>query len=183
MRGFSRIENPLPENSLPDRPRGPEFSPLHYVSGKRICEPWPEGMELAVFGMGCFWGAERLFWQLPGVCSTAVGYAGGITANPDYKDVCGGRTGHAEVVIVCFDPARISYQELLACFWENHDPTQGMRQGNDRGSQYRSAIYTLASRQQASAQASMTHCQALLRDLGYSEITTEIKPLQALLLC
>ncbi|MCY4269188.1 MAG: peptide-methionine (S)-S-oxide reductase MsrA [Gammaproteobacteria bacterium] len=151
---------------------------LHHVNGNRIREPFPPGIERAVFGMGCFWGAERLFWQLPGVYSTAAGYAGGHAANPDYRQVCGGRTGHAEVVLVCFDPARIAYGELLDTFWENHDPTQGMRQGNDRGSQYRSAIYTVSPAQRDAALASRDRGQALLTRRGYPEITTEIKELE-----
>jgi len=151
---------------------------LHHVNGNRIQAPFPAGIERAVFGMGCFWGAERLFWQLPGVHSTAAGYAGGHAANPDYRQVCGGRTGHAEVVLVCFDPVRIGYGELLAVFWENHDPTQGMRQGNDRGSQYRSAIYPVSGAQRDAALASRDRCQALLTNRGYPEITTEIKELE-----
>ncbi len=151
---------------------------LHHVNGNRIREPFPAGIERAVFGMGCFWGAERLFWQLPGVYSTAAGYAGGHVANPDYRQVCGGRTGHAEVVLVCFDPAGIGYEELLAVFWENHDPTQGMRQGNDRGSQYRSAIYPVSAAQRNAAAASRDRCQMLLKSRGYPEITTEIKELE-----
>ena len=151
---------------------------LHYVNGNRIQEPFPPGTERAVFGMGCFWGAERLFWQLPGVYATAAGYAGGETVNPSYREVCGGGTGHAEVVLVCFDPDRISYEELLAAFWENHDPTQGMRQGNDRGSQYRSAIYPLSGAQLQAALAGRDRCQVLLSARGYPKITTEIKELE-----
>ncbi len=151
---------------------------LHHVNGNRIREPFPAGIERAVFGMGCFWGAERLFWQLRGVYSTAAGYAGGHVANPDYRQVCGGRTGHAEVVLVCFDPAGIGYEELLAVFWENHDPTQGMRQGNDRGSQYRSAIYPVSAAQRNAASVSRDRCQVLLKSRGYPEITTEIKELE-----
>ncbi len=162
----------------PDRLRGPHFDPFHHVSGNRICEPMPAGLERAVFGMGCFWGAERLFWQLPEVYSTAVGYAGGVTANPSYEDVCGDMTGHAEVVLVWFDPRPGSYERLLAAFWENHDPTQGMRQGNDRGSQYRSAIYAVSAEQDRLARAGMERCRALLRQGNFPEITTEIKPLE-----
>lgn len=154
-----------------------KFDPLHFVSGNRICEPVPAGLEKAVFGMGCFWGAERLFWQLPGVYSTAVGYAGGTSADPTYEDVCGGATGHAEVVLIWFDPKRVGYQRLLAEFWDSHDPTQGMRQGNDRGTQYRSAIYTVSTAQDASARTSLAHCQALLSQRRFPKITTEIKAL------
>ena len=146
----------------------------HFVNGNRICEPFPVGTERAVFGMGCFWGAERLFWELEGVYSTAAGYAGGDQADPTYREVCSGRTGHAEVVLVCFDPEQVAYENLLAMFWENHDPTQGMRQGNDRGTQYRSAILATTTMQETIAKASREHCQALLSARGYSHITTEI---------
>ena len=139
--------------------------------------PFAAGSGIAVFGLGCFWGAERLFWQLDGVLSTAVGYAGGITANPTYRDVCSGGTGHAEVVQVVFDPARIDYADLLRHFWEAHDPTQGMRQGNDRGTQYRSAIYTLDDDQREQAVRSRDEYQRALRQSGHGGITTEIKPL------
>ena len=155
-----------------------KFDPSHFVNGNRICEPMPEGLERAVFGLGCFWGAERLFWELPGVHSTAVGYAGGTTANPTYEDVCGGMTGHAEVVLVWFDPRQIGYKRLLAEFWENHDPTQGMRQGNDRGTQYRSAIYTVSPEQDKAARASLGSCQELLSQRNFPKITTEIKALE-----
>ncbi len=179
MFGLRRNKTTLPraEQAVPDRPSGMAFNPVHFVNGKRICEPMPAGIARAVFGMGCFWGAERLFWQLPDVHSTAVGYAGGITANPSYEDVCGGMTGHAEVVLVWFDPLRIAYESLLAVFWENHDPTQGMRQGNDRGTQYRSAIYTDSAAQARSAEHSLERCQALLAERSFPKITTEIKPL------
>lgn len=149
----------------------------HFVNGNRICEPFPAGMERTVFGMGCFWGAERLFWELEGVYSTAAGYAGGAHADPTYREVCSGRTGHAEVVQVCFDPERIGYESLLAVFWENHDPTQGMRQGNDRGTQYRSVIHATTAMQETIAKDSRRYCQALLSARGYSNITTEIKKL------
>ena len=155
-----------------------QFDPCHFVNGNRICEPMPEGLEKAVFGLGCFWGAERLFWQLPGVHSTAVGYAGGTSANPTYEDVCGGMTGHAEVVLVWFDPRQIGYERLLAEFWENHDPTQGMRQGNDRGTQYRSAIYTVSLGQDKAARASLERCGELLTQRNFPKITTEIKALE-----
>lgn len=169
---------PTAAEALPDRSQKVEFSPTHFVNGNRIVEPVPEHLHKAVFGLGCFWGAERLFWKLPGVYSTAAGYAGGITANPSYEDVCSGRTGHTEVVLVFFDPAEISFEQLLAAFWEAHDPTQGMRQGNDRGTQYRSAIYTTDPDQATTAQASRDAFQAALSDRGYNEITTEIKELK-----
>jgi peptide-methionine (S)-S-oxide reductase len=146
----------------------------HYVNGNRITAPFPAGLEQAVFGMGCFWGAERIFWETPGVYSTAVGYAGGRIPDASYTQVCSGETGHAEVVLVVFDPAIISYEALLAIFWESHDPTQGMRQGNDMGSQYRSAIYTTSDSQQAAANASRDVYQAGLSAAGFGAITTEI---------
>lgn len=148
----------------------------HYVNGNRLTAPFPAGLEQAVFGMGCFWGAERIFWETPGVYSSAVGYAGGTTPDATYTQVCSGESGHAEVVLVVFDPAIISYEALLAIFWENHDPTQGMRQGNDMGSQYRSAIYTTSDHQQATANASRDDYQAGLSAAGYGVITTEIAP-------
>lgn len=154
-----------------------QISGVHFVSGHRIAAPLPAGLSEAVFGLGCFWGAERVFWQLPGVYSTAVGYAGGFTPNPTYEEVCSGQTGHTEVVRVYFDPAVISYQDLLAVFWRSHNPTEGMRQGNDQGTQYRSAIYTLDAGQQAAAEASMAQAQQRLSDAGFGAITTEIKPL------
>ncbi|MEX2469649.1 MAG: peptide-methionine (S)-S-oxide reductase MsrA [Pseudohongiellaceae bacterium] len=176
---FSRKPLQLPDrdSAIPDRSEPILVTPTHYVNGNPIVAPVPEHLEEAVFGMGCFWGVERLFWELPGVFSTAAGYAGGLTAHPGYEDVCSGMTAHTEVVRVYFDPARIGYDELLAVFWESHDPTQGMRQGNDRGSQYRSAIYTTSAAQQAAAEASASRFQAALDDSGYSKITTEIKPL------
>ena len=155
-----------------------EFDHIHFVNGNRTREPMPAGLERAVFGMGCFWGAERLFWQLPGVYSTAVGYAGGVGANPTYEEVCGGATGHAEVVLIWFDPKRIGYQRLLAEFWDSHDPTQGMRQGNDRGTQYRSAIYTVSTAQDEAARASLARCRELLSQRNFPQITTEIKKLE-----
>jgi peptide-methionine (S)-S-oxide reductase len=148
----------------------------HHVNGNRIQAPFPDGLERAFFAMGCFWGAEKDFWQLPGVYSTAVGYAGGHQSNPTYREVCSGRTGHAETVQVIFDPRRISYQELLRVFWESHDPTQGMRQGNDVGTQYRSAIYTIGPAQQEAAERSRRDYQAALTKAGLGTITTEIKP-------
>lgn len=147
---------------------------IHYVNGNRMTEPFPDTMDKALFGMGCFWGAERLFWQLPGVFVTAVGYAGGHVADPSYRQVCGGMTGHAEVVRVVFDPSEIKYDELLMTFWENHDPTQGMRQGNDIGPQYRSVIQTFGSDQRAMALATRDEYQTRLERSGYGRITTEI---------
>ena len=148
----------------------------HYVNGNRLAAPFPAGLEQAVFGMGCFWGAERIFWETQGVYSTAVGYAGGTVSDATYKQVCSGETGHAEVVLVVFDPAIVSYEQLLATFWENHDPTQGMRQGNDMGSQYRSAIYTTSDSQEVVANATRDSYQADLRAAGFGAITTEIAP-------
>lgn len=149
----------------------------HFVNGNPLQQPFPEGLQQAVFGMGCFWGVERRFWETPGVYSTAVGYAGGTTPHATYQQVCSGDTGHAEVVLVVFDPTIISYSELLTVFWENHDPTQGMRQGNDRGSQYRSAIYTNSDGQREAAVSSLDAYQQQLSASGYGEITTEIAPL------
>ena len=178
LKTFSRPTTlPDREQALPDRSEPVSFNPTHFVNGHRIVEPVPEHLAKAVFGLGCFWGAERLFWQLPGVYSTAAGYAGGLTANPTYEDVCSGMTGHAEVVLVFFDPAEISYQQLLAAFWESHDPTQGMRQGNDRGTQYRSAIYFCNEEQKQQAQASQESFQQELNAKGYAAITTEIAAL------
>ncbi|HTW74719.1 MAG TPA: peptide-methionine (S)-S-oxide reductase MsrA [Steroidobacteraceae bacterium] len=147
----------------------------HFVNGHRIQPPFPEGMERALFGLGCFWGAEKAFWELPGVYSTAVGYAGGHTANPTYRQVCSNTTGHAEVVLVVFDPGRVSYEQLLRVFWESHDPTQGMRQGNDIGSQYRSVIFTYGAAQRAAAEASRRQFQQALSEAGFGTITTEIR--------
>ncbi len=173
---FSRNKSEMPTraDALPGRDTPLEVPELHYVNGNRIVAPFPEGMETAIVGMGCFWGAERLFWQLDGVYSTSVGYSGGITPNPTYEETCTGRTGHTEAVLIVFDPERISYEEILAVFWEEHDPTQGMRQGNDRGSQYRSAIYWNSESQQKSAQATRDAIQEQLTAMGYGKITTEI---------
>ena len=146
----------------------------HFVNGHTLTAPFPEGMEVAVFGMGCFWGAERMFWELPGVYASAVGYAGGLTPNPTYREVCGGMTGHTEVVLVVFDPTIVSYGEILTVFWENHDPTQGMRQGNDVGTQYRSAIYTTTPEHLHAATASQEVYQARLSAAGFGPITTEV---------
>lgn len=173
----TKFDLPAPADAIPDRAQPVQFSSRHYVSGNPIVAPVPAHLRRAVFGLGCFWGAERLFWQLPGVFSTAVGYAGGITANPSYEDVCSGRTGHTEVVLVFYDPAVVSFQTLLGEFWESHDPTQGMGQGNDRGSQYRSAIYTVGDEQSRQAEQGRVQFQAALRDNDFSEITTEIMPL------
>jgi peptide-methionine (S)-S-oxide reductase len=149
----------------------------HHVNGHPLEGPWPEGYQTAVFGLGCFWGAEKLFWETPGVWSTAVGYAGGYTPNPSYEEVCSGRTGHTEVVLVVFDPAVVTYEQLLEEFWEDHDPTQGMRQGNDVGTQYRSVLYPVDDEQRAIAEASKEAFQRPLTDAGYGEITTQIEPL------
>jgi peptide-methionine (S)-S-oxide reductase len=148
----------------------------HFVNGHRLEPPFPDGTQRAMFGMGCFWGAERKFWQTPGVWVTAVGYAGGTTNNPSYKDVCTGRTGHAEVVLVVFDPHEVTYEQLLRLFWESHDPTQGNRQGNDVGTQYRSAIYTFDAAQAATAERTRAAYQQRLNERGYGRITTELAP-------
>jgi peptide-methionine (S)-S-oxide reductase len=163
-----------PADALPGRDGEMPVADRHAVLGTPLKPPFPEGLERAVFGMGCFWGAERIFWQAPGVYTTAVGYAGGLTPNPSYEEVCSGRTGHAEVVLAVFDPARTSYQEMLRLFWENHDPTQGMRQGNDVGTQYRSAIYWSSEDQRQLAEASRDAYSERLRAAGYPELTTEI---------
>jgi len=168
---------PTNEDIPPGRAAAMPISGKHFVNGETIREPFPDGIETAFFGMGCFWGAERIFWQTDGVFSTAVGYSGGSTANANYEEVCSGLTGHAEVVLVAFDPQRLSYADLLSIFWENHDPTQGMRQGNDSGSQYRSAIFTRNREQAAVAEQSRIAYQVPLAAAGYSGITTEIAPL------
>lgn len=167
---------PGPGTALPGRDEPMRVPVRHFVNGNRIVGPFPDGTELALFGLGCFWGAERKFWQLPGVYATAVGYAGGLTPNPTYQEVCSGLTGHNEVVLVVFDPGAIAYAGLLQVFWESHDPTQGMRQGNDVGTQYRSGIYATSDSQLAVAQQSRAAYQQALRAAGYGEITTEIVP-------
>jgi peptide-methionine (S)-S-oxide reductase len=167
---------PSKAEALPGRAEPMPIPAEHFVNGHSIAAPFPAGLERAVFGMGCFWGAEKKFWQLPGVYSTAVGYAGGPTPNPTYREVCTGMTGHNEVVLVVFDPKAISYADLLKVFWENHDPTQGMRQGNDVGTQYRSGIYCENTDQQRAAEASRDAFQKQLSAAGYGAITTEILP-------
>jgi peptide-methionine (S)-S-oxide reductase len=167
-----------PDEALPGRTDQTMPVPAaHYVNGHPLQGPWPDGFETAVFGLGCFWGAEKLFWETPGVYSTAVGYAGGYTPNPTYEEVCSGRTGHSEVVLVVFDPAVVTYEQLLTEFWEDHDPTQGLRQGNDVGSQYRSVLYTQGAEQAATAERTKVAFGASLQDAGYGDITTEIAPL------
>jgi len=160
--------------ALPGRDETMPVPARHEVLDAPITPPFPDGLEQAVVGMGCFWGAERIFWQAPGVYTTAVGYAGGFTKNPTYEEVCSGGTGHTEAVLVVFDPQQTSYEEILRLFWENHDPTQGMRQGNDQGTQYRSAIYTANDAQRAAAESSRTMFQGELARAGYGEISTEI---------
>jgi peptide-methionine (S)-S-oxide reductase len=174
---FSRTKTTMvaPDEALPGRAERPFAVPAtHYVLGNPIEPPYPAGLEVAVFGLGCFWGAERKFWQLPGVWSTAAGYAGGYTPNPTYEEVCSARTGHTEVVQVVFDPDVVSYRDLLKVFWEAHDPTQGMRQGNDVGTQYRSAVYVRSAEQRAAAEETRAAFAPVLRRAGYGEITTEI---------
>jgi len=163
-----------PGSALPGREQAMPVPAGHEVLGTPLRGPFPEGIESAIFGMGCFWGAERLFWEAPGVYTTAVGYAGGVTPNPTYEEVCSGRTGHAEAVLVAFDPAGTSYEDLLKIFWEGHDPTQGMRQGNDRGTQYRSLILWSDEAQRATAEASLRAYQEMLTAAGHGAITTEL---------
>ena len=166
---------PTPEQALPGRSEPMPVPPAHYVNGRPMTPPYPPGLELALFGLGCFWGAERRFWEADGVYVTAVGYAGGFTPNPTYEEVCTGMTGHNEVVRVVFDPAAVSYERLLQRFWESHDPTQGMRQGNDVGTQYRSGIYTYSEAQMAAALASRERYGKVLAAAGFGPITTEIQ--------
>ena len=165
---------PSPAEALPGRSTPIRVGETHFVNGHRIVPPFPEGTAQAMFGLGCFWGAERKFWQTPGVYSTAVGYAGGATPNPTYEEVCSGMTGHTEVVLVIYDPAQISYEKLLSVFWESHDPTQGMRQGNDMGTQYRPAFYAFTPEQKAAAEAARAMYEQRLRAAGHDAITTEI---------
>jgi peptide-methionine (S)-S-oxide reductase len=167
---------PAPEQALPGRAQGMQFDPLHKVLGTSMVEPFPGDCEQVIFGLGCFWGAERRFWTLPGVYTTAVGYAAGHTPNPTYQEVCSGMTGHNEVVLVVYRPAEIGFDELLKVFWEAHDPTQGMRQGNDQGTQYRSGIYYRSENQRETAEKSLQRYQQSLQQAGYSTITTEVLP-------
>lgn len=173
--GFGKkLVIPTAEEALPGRSQPMPVPDKHYVNGNPLKPPYPDGLEMAMFGMGCFWGAERKFWQLDGVFTTAVGYAAGVTPNPTYQEVCSGMTGHNEVVLVVFDPKVISYETLLKVFWENHNPTQGMRQGNDTGTQYRSGIYAYSQNQKKLAQASRDAYEQALNKAGYGQITTEI---------
>ena len=173
---FLQPSMPSPADTLPGRST-PIMTPgTHTVLGTPLAGPWPEGTKTAIFGLGCFWGAEKLFWQLPGVVTTAVGYAGGTTPNPTYQESCTGKTGHAEAVLVAYDPKRVTYEDLLKVFWENHDPTQGFRQGNDIGTHYRSIILTTDDEQRMLAEASRDAYQAMLSAAGYGAITTEIEP-------
>jgi peptide-methionine (S)-S-oxide reductase len=170
------LSMPLPAQALPGRSQPIPTAETHFVTGAPLKGPYPHGFETALFGLGCFWGAERKFWELPGVYVTAVGYAGGLTPNPTYEEVCSGLTGHTEAVLVVYDPARVSYDQLLKVFWESHDPTQGMRQGNDVGTQYRSGIYTFSDVQRRAAEASKAAYATALKARGLRDITTEILP-------
>jgi peptide-methionine (S)-S-oxide reductase len=172
--GSQKLRLPTPEEALPGREAEMEVPATHEVLGTPIKGPFPDGLETLVVGMGCFWGAERVFWQAPGVYTTAVGYAGGVTPNPTYEETCSGRTGHTEAVLVVFDPEKITREEILRLFWEGHDPTTENRQGNDVGTQYRSAIYWSTPEQRAAAEATRDQFQAKLQEAGYGEITTEI---------
>jgi peptide-methionine (S)-S-oxide reductase len=175
---FHRRKTTMPtsDDALPGRATPLRVPETHHALGTSLTPPFPDGTERAMFGMGCFWGAERIFWQIPGVTTTFVGYAGGFTPNPTYEEVGTGGTGHNEVAVVIYDPAKVAYQTLLKAFWENHDPTQGMRQGNDVGTQYRSGIYTFSDAQRAEAEASRDNYQRSLTEKGYGAITTEIEP-------
>ncbi|MEM8683239.1 MAG: peptide-methionine (S)-S-oxide reductase MsrA [Pseudomonadota bacterium] len=176
---FKKQTLPGAADALPGRDQPVDVPDSHFVNGNPLKGPWPENMQTAVFGMGCFWGAERKFWEQDGVYSTSVGYAGGLTLNPTYREVCSGQTGHAEVVMVVFDPSVTSFETMLAVFWENHDPTQGMRQGNDVGTQYRSTIYTVSDEQAEVARKSRRAYQSRLDNAGYGRITTEIAALDS----
>ncbi|WP_257447170.1 peptide-methionine (S)-S-oxide reductase MsrA [Archangium lipolyticum] len=171
----NKLKMPSAEEALPGRSTRMQVPKKHFVNGAPLEPPFPEGLEQAVFGLGCFWGAERKFWQTPGVYSTSVGYAGGHTPNPTYEEVCSGRTGHTEVVLVVYDPKKVSFETLLKVFWESHDPTQGMRQGNDVGTQYRSAIYWYTDAQRKAVEASREAYQKVLGAAGYDTITTEVR--------
>jgi peptide-methionine (S)-S-oxide reductase len=170
------LDLPTAAEALPGRPHPIPTAAQHFISGRPLKEPYPEGAQTAVFAMGCFWGVERIFWQVPGVWVTAVGYVNGVTPNPTYEEVCSGRTGHTEAVLVVFDPKVVSYADLLRTFWEGHDPTQGMRQGNDVGTQYRSGVYVADEAQAKAAEASKLAYQAALSARGYGPITSEIAP-------
>jgi len=170
----SKTRMPTPDQALPGRAEAMPVPAQHFLNGNPLQPPWPAGLEEALFGMGCFWGAERKLWEIPGVFTTAAGYAAGLTPNPTYEEVCSGKTGHNEVVRVVYDPAHTSFEALLEVFWESHDPTQGMRQGNDTGTQYRSGIYTTTEAQRAAAEASKATYQAELSAAGHGEITTEV---------
>ena len=170
----AKLRLPRPDETLKGRATKMPVPERHFVNGNRLSPPFPEGLELALFGLGCFWGAEKAFWKEPGVYSTSVGYAAGYTPNPTYQEVCTGLTGHNEVVRVVFDPAKVSFERLLQIFWESHDPTQGMRQGNDVGTQYRSGIYVYNAAQRAAAEASKKDYEAALKKQGYGAVTTEI---------
>ncbi len=178
MFGTESVEMPAVDDILPGRDTPVEVPSAHFINGNSLEGPFADELEVAVFGMGCFWGAERRFWQLPGVHTTSAGYAGGLTPNPSYEEVCSGRTGHTEVVMVVYDPSQVSYDSLLKVFWETHDPTTGYRQGNDVGTQYRSAVYTTSDEQLDQAKRSQDVYQAELTPLGFPAITTEIKPLE-----
>jgi peptide-methionine (S)-S-oxide reductase len=172
--GEKKLRMPTQAESLPGRAEKMPVPATHFVNGRTLAPPFPDGLRTALFGLGCFWGAERKFWETPGVFTTAVGYAAGLTPNPTYREVCTGLTGHNEVVLVVFDPAKVSYEQLLKVFWESHDPTQGMRQGNDTGTQYRSGIYVEGEEQKRAAEASKAAFQKELSAAGYGAITTEI---------
>jgi peptide-methionine (S)-S-oxide reductase len=173
---FRSPSMPTADTALPGRGEPMQLADRHYVNGASLKGPWPDGTRTAIFALGCFWGAEKDFWETPGVVSTAVGYAGGFTPNAGYREVCSGKTGHAEAVLVAYDPAKVSYEQLLKVFWEHHDPTQGNRQGNDHGTQYRSAVYTFDAEQQAAAEASRDAYQERLSAAKFGQITTEIRP-------